>query len=107
MPPLAVPSDGLKLALNVGAMLLAFVGLIALLNGTLGYLGGLIGFEDFSLQLFLGWLFSPVAWLLGIPWEHASVGGSFIGQKIVINDSTRSYHSKKSKILSAHALRPS
>ena len=79
-------SDGLKLALNVGAMLLAFVGLIALLNGTLGYLGELIGFEDFSLQLFLGWLFSPVAWLLGIPWEHASVGGSFIGQKIVINE---------------------
>ncbi|MEC7273760.1 MAG: NupC/NupG family nucleoside CNT transporter [Verrucomicrobiota bacterium] len=79
-------SDGLKLALNVGAMLLAFVGLIALLNGTLAYLGGLIGFEDFSLQLFLGWLFSPVAWLLGIPWEHASIGGSFIGQKIVINE---------------------
>ena len=79
-------SDGLKLALNVGAMLLAFIGLIALFNGILGYLGGLIGCEDFSLQLFLGWIFSPVAWLLGIPWEHASVCGSFIGQKIVINE---------------------
>ena len=79
-------SDGLKLALNVGAMLLAFIGLIALLNGTLGYLGGLIGYEDFSLQLILGWLFSPVAWLLGIPWEHAKLGGSLIGQKIAINE---------------------
>lgn len=79
-------SDGLKLALNVGAMLLAFIGLIALVNGGLAYLGGLFNFEALSLQLVLGWLFSPVAWLLGIPWEHATIGGSFIGQKLVVNE---------------------
>jgi CNT family concentrative nucleoside transporter len=79
-------SDGMRLALNVGAMLLAFIGLIALLNGALGYVGGLCGYEALSLQLILGWLFSPVAWLLGIPWEHATIGGSFIGQKLVVNE---------------------
>lgn len=79
-------SDGLKLALNVGAMLLAFIGLIALINGILGWLGSLVGFDALTLQLILGWLFSPVAWLLGIPWEQATVGGSFIGQKLVINE---------------------
>lgn len=79
-------SDGLKLALNVGAMLLAFIGLIALLNGVLGWIGSLAGFDGFTLQLLLGWIFSPVAWLLGIPWEQATVGGSFIGQKLVINE---------------------
>ena len=79
-------SDGMKLALNVGAMLLAFIGLIALLNGALGYVGGLCGYEALSLQLILGWVFSPVAWLLGIPWEQATVGGSFIGQKLVVNE---------------------
>ena len=67
-------------------MLLAFIGLIALVNGGLAYLGGLFNFEALSLQLVLGWLFSPVAWLLGIPWEHATIGGSFIGQKLVVNE---------------------
>lgn len=79
-------SEGMKLALNVGAMLLAFVGLIALLNGMLGWVGGLCGYDALSLQLILGWLFSPVAWLLGIPWDQATVGGSFIGQKLVVNE---------------------
>jgi CNT family concentrative nucleoside transporter len=79
-------SEGLKLALNVGAMLLAFIGLIALLNGFLAWSGGLFGKEDLSLQFILGWLFSPVAWILGIPWEQAYLGGSFIGQKLVVNE---------------------
>ena len=79
-------TDGLRLALNVGAMLLAFIGLIALLNGMLGWIGGLGGYPDLSLELMLGWLFSPVAWLLGIPWEDAVTGGSFIGQKLVVNE---------------------
>jgi CNT family concentrative nucleoside transporter len=79
-------SDGMKLALNVGAMLLAFIGLIALINGMLGWAGGLCGYESLSLQLLLGWLFSPVAWLLGIPWDQATIGGSFIGQKLVVNE---------------------
>ena len=67
-------------------MLLAFIGLIALLNGMLGWIGGLGGYPDLSLELMLGWLFSPVAWLLGIPWEDAVTGGSFIGQKLVVNE---------------------
>ena len=79
-------SEGLKLALNVGAMLLAFIGLIALLNGALGWVGGLFNYDMLSLQLILGWLFSPVAWLLGIPWEQATMGGTFIGQKLVVNE---------------------
>lgn len=78
--------DGLKLALNVGAMLIAFIGLIALINGMLGWAGGLFGYEAFSLQLILGYAFSPVAWLLGVPWEQAVTGGSFIGQKLVLNE---------------------
>jgi CNT family concentrative nucleoside transporter len=79
-------SDGLKLALNVGAMLLAFIGLIALLNGILGWAGGLFNYDALSLQLILGWIFSPLAWLLGIPWEQATMGGTFIGQKLVVNE---------------------
>ena len=79
-------SEGLKLALNVGAMLLAFIGLIALLNGALGWVGGLFSYDTLSLQLILGWLFSPLAWLLGIPWEQATMGGTFIGQKLVVNE---------------------
>ncbi len=78
--------DGLKLALNVGAMLLAFIGLIALLNGILSWVGGLFSYDALSLQLILGWLFSPVAWMVGIPWEQATMGGSFIGQKLVVNE---------------------
>lgn len=79
-------SDGLLLALNVGAMLLAFIGLIALLNGLLGWVGSWVGFDSLSLQVILGQLFRPVAWLLGVPWDQAAMGGTFIGQKLVINE---------------------
>jgi CNT family concentrative nucleoside transporter len=79
-------SSGLKLALNVGAMLLAFIGLIALINAMLGGIGGWFGQEGWSLQGFLGWLFSPVAWVIGIPWAEAAQGGSLIGQKLVLNE---------------------
>ena len=79
-------SDGLKLALNVGAMLIAFIGLIALLNGALAWIGSLFNNDSLSLQLLLGYLFSPVAWLIGVPWQDAIAGGSFIGQKIVLNE---------------------
>jgi len=79
-------SDGLKLALNVGAMLIAFVGLIALSNGILGNIGARFGFEALSIQLILGYAFCPLAWILGIPWEHAIQGGAIIGQKIVLNE---------------------
>lgn len=79
-------SSGLMLAANVGAMLLAFIGLIALLNGMLGGIGGWFGLESLSLELILGWLFSPLAFLLGVPWEEATLAGSFIGQKLVVNE---------------------
>ncbi|MEC8860622.1 MAG: NupC/NupG family nucleoside CNT transporter [Pseudomonadota bacterium] len=79
-------ANGLKLALNVGAMILAFVGLIALINGMLGWLGGLVGFEGITLQLLFGYLFQPLAFLLGVSWDEAQQAGSFIGQKLVINE---------------------
>ncbi|MBY6208867.1 MULTISPECIES: NupC/NupG family nucleoside CNT transporter [Halomonas] len=79
-------SSGLQLAANVGAMLLAFIGLIALLNGILGGVGGWFGMSSLSLEMILGWLFSPLAFLLGIPWEEATLAGSFIGQKLVVNE---------------------
>ncbi len=77
---------GLHLALNVGAMLLAFVGLIALLNLMLGGIGNWFHFPGLSLQWILGWLFSPVAWLAGIPAAEMQQGGSLIGQKLVLNE---------------------
>ncbi|SEM03997.1 NupC/NupG family nucleoside CNT transporter [Halomonas daqiaonensis] len=79
-------TSGLKLAANVGAMLLAFIGLIALINGMLGGIGGWFGFEALSLEWILGWLFAPLAFLLGVPWEEATLAGSFIGQKVVVNE---------------------
>lgn len=79
-------SEGLKLALNVGAMLLAFVGLIAVINGLLGFCGARVGFEGLSLELILGKVFSPLAFLIGVPWSEASVAGSFIGQKLISNE---------------------
>ena len=77
---------GLNMALAVGAMLLAFVSLVALLNGLLGGVGGWFGLPDLSMELILGYLLSPMAWLMGIPWNEALTSGAIIGQKIVINE---------------------
>ncbi|WP_323839706.1 NupC/NupG family nucleoside CNT transporter [Photorhabdus africana] len=79
-------ASGMQLALNVGAMLLAFVALIALLNGILGGIGGWFNYPQLSLELVLGWVFAPIAYLIGVPWSEATVAGSFIGQKIVVNE---------------------
>lgn len=79
-------SDGLKLALNVGAMLLAFIALIALINGILGGIGGWFGAENFSLDFILGYLFAPLAFVIGIPWSEAVAAGNLIGQKLVLNE---------------------
>ncbi len=96
-------ASGLTLALNVGAMLLAFVGLIALVNGLIGSIGAELNHPEWSLEFFLGWIFSPVAFLIGVPWQEASVAGSFIkvansyktddfvagsfiGQKLIVNE---------------------
>ena len=79
-------SSGMGLALNVGAMVLAFVGLIALLNAILAWAGGLFGFDSLSLQLLLGYAFQHLAFILGIPWEETNLAGSLIGQKLVFNE---------------------
>ncbi|MET3574926.1 NupC/NupG family nucleoside CNT transporter [Bhargavaea ullalensis] len=78
--------DGLHLALNVGAMLLAFIALIALLNGILGFAGSFLGFEHLTLEGILGYVFAPLAFVIGVPWEEAMQAGSFIGQKLVLNE---------------------
>jgi len=78
--------DGLKLALTIGAMLIAFVGLIALVNGLLGLIGGWIGVEGLSAQMILGWVFSPVMFLLSIPWEEARAAGAIFGEKLILNE---------------------
>ncbi|WP_338885617.1 MULTISPECIES: NupC/NupG family nucleoside CNT transporter [Xenorhabdus] len=79
-------ASGMHLALNVGAMLLAFTALIALLNGILGGIGGWFDYPQLSMELVLGWVFAPIAYLIGIPWNEATIAGSFIGQKLVVNE---------------------
>ncbi|MCW0098716.1 NupC/NupG family nucleoside CNT transporter, partial [Burkholderia pseudomallei] len=77
---------GMRIAVNVGTMLIAFIGLIALLNAMVGLVAGWLGFAGVTLQSLLGVLFSPLAWLIGVPWRDASVAGSFIGQKLILNE---------------------
>ncbi|MCK3654455.1 nucleoside transporter NupC [Pasteurellaceae bacterium Macca] len=78
---------GMQLAMNVGAMLLAFIALIAMLNGFIGWGAALIGYENVTLQSLLGYVFQPLAWLIGVPWgQEAQVAGSLIGQKLVLNE---------------------
>ncbi|MGB5511946.1 MAG: NupC/NupG family nucleoside CNT transporter [Woeseiaceae bacterium] len=77
---------GMQVAMAVGAMLIAFVGLIYLVNGMLSGVGAWFGFEGLTLQWLLGNLFAPIAFLLGVPWEEATQAGSLIGQKLVINE---------------------
>src|SRR5690606_16236112 len=77
---------GVKLAVAVGAMVLAFVALVALANGILGAVGGLFGQPELSFQMVLGWLFAPVMFLIGVPWEEAGIAGGLFGTKIVLNE---------------------
>lgn len=77
---------GMQLALNVGAMLIAFVALIALINGILGGVGGWIGYPELSLGQIFGWIFKPLAWAIGVPWNEAEVAGQMIGLKLAINE---------------------
>lgn len=91
--------DGLHLALNVGAMLLAFIALIAMINALLGWLGDVTRLDDvlrsvgwlaadarLSLELVLGWLLAPLAWVMGVPWRDATTIGSLLGLKTVVNE---------------------
>lgn len=77
---------GLAVAVAVGAMLIAFVGLIALADGIVGSVGGLVGYPAASIQGILGVVLAPLAWLLGVPWEHATLVGGAIGQKLAFNE---------------------
>jgi len=77
---------GVKLAVAVGAMVLAFVALVALANGILGGIGNLLGFENWSFQAALGMVFAPVMFLIGVPWDQAPVAGGLFGTKIVLNE---------------------
>ena len=77
---------GLRVAVNVGAMLIAFIGLIALLNGMVGGIMGWFGYPALNLETMLGYAFAPVAWLIGIPWDEAAIGGNLIGQKLILNE---------------------
>ncbi|HEX2189131.1 MAG TPA: NupC/NupG family nucleoside CNT transporter [Longimicrobiaceae bacterium] len=78
-------SEGLGLALNVGAMLLAFIALLALLNGVVSWTAGLFGAE-LTIQMILGWIGAPIAWLMGTPWQDAQAVGVLIGEKTALNE---------------------
>jgi CNT family concentrative nucleoside transporter len=78
--------NGMKLAVNIGAMLLAFVSLIALLNGLLGWAGGFFGANSLSMQTILGFIFAPVMLVLNVPWSEAQQAGAIFGEKIVLNE---------------------
>lgn len=78
--------EGLKLAMNVGGMLLAFIALIAMINGSLSWVGGLFNFPQLSLELITGYLFSPIAWLMGVPWADAFTVGVLLGKKLIVNE---------------------
>ena len=77
---------GVKLAVAVGAMVLAFVALVALANGLLGGVGGWFGYPDLSFQQIVGYLFQPFMFLIGVPWNEAGVAGGLFGTKIVLNE---------------------
>jgi CNT family concentrative nucleoside transporter len=105
-------SDGLKLAVNVAAMLLAFIALIALLNGLLSGVGNLLGFPNLTFELLMGYLNAPVAWLLGVPWEDCLKVGSILGKKLVLNEfvgyldliAAKDQISERAMIISTYAL---
>lgn len=83
--------DGLKLALNIGAMLLAFIALIALINAPLTWIGDVTGLsaaigKPTDLATIFGYVLAPIAWVIGVPWQDATTVGSLIGQKVVINE---------------------
>ncbi|MCP4302807.1 MAG: NupC/NupG family nucleoside CNT transporter [Gammaproteobacteria bacterium] len=79
-------TDGLRLAANIGAMLIAFVALIALFNGLVGGLFGLFGIEGITLQFLLGKLFQPLMFLLSVPWAEAEAAGALFGEKLILNE---------------------
>ncbi len=79
-------ADGLSLALNVGAMLLAFIALIAMINYAIGALGGVVGIEGLTFQQLAGYVFWPLAWLMGIPANECLPAAQLLGEKIILNE---------------------
>jgi len=79
-------TSGLKLAVNVGAMLLAFIAIIALLNMIIGGFGSLFGYDHITIEWMLGYIFAPIAYIIGVPAHEMLLAGSFIGQKVVVNE---------------------
>jgi CNT family concentrative nucleoside transporter len=79
-------AQGVQLAINVAAMLMAFIALVAMLNAGLGWVGGLMGIEGLSLQSILGFLLRPLAWVMGVPWQDTAYVGSLIGLKTSLNE---------------------
>ena len=77
---------GLQLVLNIGAILIAFIGLISLVDIILSWGGSLFGYAELSLKLILGYAFSPIAFIIGVPWNEAMLVGSFLGEKLVLNE---------------------
>ena len=110
-------ADGWRLALNVGAMLLAFIALIAMIDYPLNLIGEMTGFDSatgrsLSLSTILGYLLSPLAWVIGVPWQDAIMVGSLIGEKVVTNEFVAYAHlneiqgalSPKALLISTYAL---
>ena len=77
---------GVKLAVAVGAMVLAFVALVALANGLLGGIGGWVGIEGLTFQRLVGYIFAPIMFLIGVPWNEAGTAGGLFGTKLVLNE---------------------
>ncbi len=78
--------DGLEICLNVGAILIAFIALVSLLNSILGIVGGWVGFSNLSLQLILGYIFFPIVWLMGVPFEETLASAELLGLKTALNE---------------------
>ncbi|ODG99115.1 nucleoside transporter NupC [Nostoc sp. KVJ20] len=78
--------DGVKLAVNVGVMIIAFLGLLAALNALLGWLGSFVGLQQLSLQWILSFVMAPVAWLMGVPWDDCRQVGALLGTKTILNE---------------------
>ena len=81
-----IPRDGGQYLCRLQGKLLAFIALIALINGVLGWLGGLWGYPQLSMELITGYLFSPVAFLIGVPWKDCFPVGALLGKKLILNE---------------------